>query len=207
MLTDAQPGGSSNFSNTKVSLALVVEVGVIVILAAWITHRKRRTLRASTFAEPPRIHGRRHQNRLGVYLLESIPVVKYSARPPSNDQEQATDISDSAVYACPLRSEAPTIAAYPEATEIARAEGYNTEMIVENRRTPDYNIKVPKEADISQNQGRSGLGRRREPLSCSVCTENFIENEDIRILPCGHMHHQRCIDPWLLGFAATCPLW
>jgi hypothetical protein len=46
-----------------------------------------------------------------------------------------------------------------------------------------------------------------KPRECSVCTENFSESEDVRVLPCGHIYHQHCVDPWLLDFAGTCPLW
>lgn len=43
--------------------------------------------------------------------------------------------------------------------------------------------------------------------SCSICTEDFVDGDDIRRLPCDHIYHPRCIDPWLSGFAVTCPLW
>jgi hypothetical protein len=45
------------------------------------------------------------------------------------------------------------------------------------------------------------------PASCSICTEDFLHGENIRLLPCTHIYHRRCIDPWLLDFAGTCPLW
>ena len=48
---------------------------------------------------------------------------------------------------------------------------------------------------------------RDQPLTCSICTEDFGENDDIRVLPCSHIYHRYCIDPWLLGFGGTCPLW
>lgn len=43
--------------------------------------------------------------------------------------------------------------------------------------------------------------------SCSICTEDFVDGDDVRRLPCDHIFHPRCIDPWLSGFAVTCPLW
>jgi hypothetical protein len=46
-----------------------------------------------------------------------------------------------------------------------------------------------------------------DPLSCSVCTDDFVESEKVRILPCGHIYHQHCIDPWLLERSGTCPMW
>ena len=44
-------------------------------------------------------------------------------------------------------------------------------------------------------------------LACSVCTDDFIKGQDIRILPCNHKFHPECIDPWLLNVSGTCPLW
>ncbi|KAK3393512.1 hypothetical protein B0H63DRAFT_458386 [Podospora didyma] len=29
---------------------------------------------------------------------------------------------------------------------------------------------------------------------------------DVRKLPCRHLFHPICIDPWLLDFSVTCPL-
>ncbi len=46
-----------------------------------------------------------------------------------------------------------------------------------------------------------------EPQGCSVCTEAFVEGEKLRKLPCDHLFHPSCIDPWLLERAVTCPLW
>ena len=44
-------------------------------------------------------------------------------------------------------------------------------------------------------------------LACSVCTDDFVHGQDIRVLPCNHQFHPECIDPWLLNVSGTCPLW
>lgn len=46
-----------------------------------------------------------------------------------------------------------------------------------------------------------------ESVSCPVCTDDFVKGEKVRILPCGHIYHQDCIDPWLFERSGTCPLW
>ncbi|OBT51818.1 hypothetical protein VE04_08036 [Pseudogymnoascus sp. 24MN13] len=43
-------------------------------------------------------------------------------------------------------------------------------------------------------------------VECSICTEDFVNSEDIRVLPCNHKFHPTCIDPWLLNISGTCPL-
>ncbi|KAH7037051.1 uncharacterized protein B0I36DRAFT_380354 [Microdochium trichocladiopsis] len=42
--------------------------------------------------------------------------------------------------------------------------------------------------------------------SCSICTEDLIEGEHVRRLPCTHIFHPPCIDHWLRERAPTCPL-
>lgn len=51
------------------------------------------------------------------------------------------------------------------------------------------------------------LQARSSGHECSICLNVFIEDEDIRILPCNHKFHAVCIDPWLLNISGTCPLW
>ncbi|KAE9378691.1 hypothetical protein N431DRAFT_499467 [Stipitochalara longipes BDJ] len=66
--------------------------------------------------------------------------------------------------------------------------------------------------DVPNRESRSGIdsgtrpGSGNEALACSVCTEDFVEKEKVRILPCRHIYHQHCIDPWLFQMAGTCPL-
>ncbi|KAG8097143.1 hypothetical protein GUJ93_ZPchr0013g35000 [Zizania palustris] len=44
------------------------------------------------------------------------------------------------------------------------------------------------------------------PLECAVCLTEFVDSDELRVLPaCCHVFHVECIDPWLAG-AVTCPL-
>ena len=37
-----------------------------------------------------------------------------------------------------------------------------------------------------------------EPDTCTICIEDFEEGEQvIKLTPCTHMFHQKCINPWL----------
>ncbi|ODN03504.1 E3 ubiquitin-protein ligase RNF13 [Orchesella cincta] len=40
---------------------------------------------------------------------------------------------------------------------------------------------------------------------CSICLETFIVHDRVRILPCSHVFHQACLDPWLLKHRRKCP--
>ncbi|XP_038620342.1 E3 ubiquitin-protein ligase RNF149 isoform X1 [Tachyglossus aculeatus] len=41
--------------------------------------------------------------------------------------------------------------------------------------------------------------------NCAVCIENYKPKDVVRILPCKHIFHRTCIDPWLLDHR-TCPM-
>ncbi|KAJ1799474.1 hypothetical protein LPJ59_001807 [Coemansia sp. RSA 2399] len=36
------------------------------------------------------------------------------------------------------------------------------------------------------------------PPSCVICLEAYIVDDNVRVLPCGHVFHDQCIIPWLL---------
>lgn len=40
---------------------------------------------------------------------------------------------------------------------------------------------------------------------CTVCLEEFVEGDEVRILPCKHSFHRACVDSWLEA-QITCPL-
>ncbi|XP_016415782.1 RING finger protein 148-like [Sinocyclocheilus rhinocerous] len=44
-----------------------------------------------------------------------------------------------------------------------------------------------------------------EEVSCVVCTDPFKHNEQVTVLPCRHLYHKKCIEPWLLEHP-TCPM-
>eukprot|EP00038_Savillea_parva_P008872 m.179727 g.179727 ORF g.179727 m.179727 type:complete len:563 (+) comp14841_c0_seq1:250-1938(+) len=48
-------------------------------------------------------------------------------------------------------------------------------------------------------------GADDEENVCSICLEQFEQQEEVRILRCDHYFHVDCIDPWLLS-RANCPL-
>uniref|UniRef100_A0A3P9NY34 RING-type domain-containing protein n=1 Tax=Poecilia reticulata TaxID=8081 RepID=A0A3P9NY34_POERE len=41
---------------------------------------------------------------------------------------------------------------------------------------------------------------------CVVCLEDFVNEELLMGLPCGHAFHQQCIVVWLAGGKHWCPL-
>lgn len=76
--------------------------------------------------------------------------------------------------------------------------------------TEDASIAVPvatmhtsaSNTDVTNADGTDDSGN----LGCSICTEDFTQGEEVRVLPCNHKFHPDCVDPWLLNVSGTCPL-
>mmetsp|Transcript_19551 Transcript_19551/g.23449 ORF Transcript_19551/g.23449 Transcript_19551/m.23449 type:complete len:277 (-) Transcript_19551:34-864(-) len=41
---------------------------------------------------------------------------------------------------------------------------------------------------------------------CAICFEEYLSEEFLRVLPCGHRYHIECIDRWLKSKSIFCPL-
>lgn len=40
---------------------------------------------------------------------------------------------------------------------------------------------------------------------CAVCLVSFVDSEEVRRLPCFHLFHTGCVDPWLKKHKRVCP--
>jgi hypothetical protein len=66
---------------------------------------------------------------------------------------------------------------------------------------------VPAVGAAAPTESKDETTKQEDGLGCSICTEDFVKGEDVRVLPCNHKYHPECVDPWLLNVSGTCPLW
>ncbi|KAJ1967162.1 hypothetical protein IWQ62_002031 [Dispira parvispora] len=45
-----------------------------------------------------------------------------------------------------------------------------------------------------------------EPEECAICLEDYVDEDEIRILPCYHQFHTACVDVWLTTRKRCCPI-
>lgn len=168
---------------------------LIIITGALKAHRHPETY------GPRNVLGRPRQSRargIARAMLDTIPIVKFGGRDAGKPadvelQQSAPETTINAGMQSALHAEPNHVAANPEG---GRSVG-TTEFIGIGAATP---VTAASAATNDVPSGEEGLG-------CSICTDDFEQGQDIRVLPCNHKFHPACVDPWLLNVSGTCPLW
>lgn len=151
---------------------------------------------------PRRVIGRPRQSRargIARAMLETLPIVKFGDLEEDKGPERRGDVElantagpHSATAVDPERPEHTGDHVATSTSDGAAAAG------------PDV---VTTEAASGSAHNKDGQDATNDGLACSVCTDDFLKGQDIRVLPCKHKFHPECIDPWLLNVSGTCPLW
>ena len=181
------------YSITGIITALFL---IIIIVGAIRAHRHPERY------GPRRVIGRVRQGRakgLARAMLETLPIVKFGDKEEDDKPVgQGRDV---------------------ELADARKDAAGGTENHEDGASTSIADGRAESGPDIVTTEAAAGSAQRTETavtgvgdnadngLACSVCTDDFIKGQDIRVLPCKHKFHPECIDPWLLNVSGTCPLW
>ena len=150
---------------------------------------------------PRNIIGRSRQTRakgIARAMLESLPIVKFGEH--SEDTNKAAP-SERDIELGQDRASGTEIAAASDAERGIQADGEHQS---------SESVPGPETVLTEEAQGITGgpaEDNAENGLACSVCTDDFVKGQNLRVLPCNHKFHPECIDPWLLNVSGTCPLW
>lgn len=215
MATATQAGSPPGDDKDKIAIAMAILGMVIVIIIIVVRYMNRVQHVAAVNPVVQRIQQRREEElsrkEMRRTLLASLQVVRYSKKLPTNEQlghKVQVSTRDSHSSRRQLQTSMNRGKIRVISTESRPATGVDngkSETMANNFNTHDDTIRTTPDEDTLR--GRDQPRSRDEPAVCSVCTEDFAERERVRILHCGHIYHQRCIDPWFLDFGSTCPLW
>lgn len=196
-----QPGSTASDNNKAIlSVGVIGVIVAIIAIAVWSAHRIRPPIVVPLSVRNQRMREEELQRKeMDHFILESIPAIRYTAQIPLSEQT-VSGAHDPAANTT-QRGEKSTTDGKNAPTRKAGSTLMAKEM-VNNVKTFD-NKTLDDEGSPNADTSRS----KEESASCSVCREDFVENDTVRILPCDHMYHQSCIDPWVLGSRKTCPLW
>ena len=181
------------YSITGIITALFL---IIIIVGAIRAHRHPERY------GPRRVIGRARQGRakgLARAMLETLPIVKFGDKEEDDKnvvQGRDIELANASKNAAPI-------------TENHGDEAGTSNTAAPADSGPDI---VRTEAAADSEQPAEGIAagsgdNADNGLACSVCTDDFVKGQDIRVLPCKHKFHPECIDPWLLNVSGTCPLW
>lgn len=186
-------------SRTRVSIGLSIVVVVLVILFAYIAHRLKPKMPTYDFTTYTRTREGQSQKDIESRILDTMPVIRYDSTFQRNKPRAAVNTPGLAKSA-PPRTRIPVIGRLKAATTFAnvrRREEYNDERTARDLPLSASGSELPLERLTRMEQ---------EIENCSICTEDLEQGQNVRILPCSHIYHRRCIDPWLLSSSGTCPL-
>ncbi|KAK0732655.1 hypothetical protein B0T21DRAFT_349640 [Apiosordaria backusii] len=210
-----------NGNNSAVAMSILYSItGLITLLFLVIIATG--AIRAHRYPERygPRsgYGGRPRQSRakgLARAVLETLPIVKFGDPAPAKP-DPALELESQTSRSSPEPGIGTRLSAIPEEPKTPKtpktpakrqSEALGTVLESEDDApgaTPA--VAVPKDAKADGDGIRDGKRISEEHLGCSICTEDFLVGEDVRVLPCDHKFHPPCIDPWLINVSGTCPL-
>lgn len=71
-----------------------------------------------------------------------------------------------------------------------------------------YNIvgRVAGEHTLIDNDYKDLTEKIKEQCECTICCEDYEDDDRVIILPCDHIFHNNCIIPWIQNSSTKCPI-
>lgn len=183
------------YSITGIITALFL---VIIVVGAVRAHRHPERY------GPRHVIGRPRQSRakgIARAMLETLPIVKFGDK----DDKPITSARDVELEGAE-EAQGAGGAHQNESPPVRESGGsvHNDEANTEPELVKTETVDGTNESEQRKTEDGTNADNG---LACSVCTDDFVKGQDIRVLPCDHKFHPECIDPWLLNVSGTCPLW
>ena len=154
--------------------------------------------------------GRPRQSRargLARAMLETIPIVKFGDQDDANrDVSGKLDVEMAAGHDGNDANDSPEANNQTSAGDDTVHGGLNERNVADPVKDNE-GADVPPTAATTEATPPDAASAHIGSLGCSICTDDFIKGQDIRVLPCNHKFHPECVDPWLVNVSGTCPLW
>ncbi|CAO1630727.1 unnamed protein product [Sympodiomycopsis kandeliae] len=92
----------------------------------------------------------------------------------------------------------------------------NAERVAQPMETASYSVDEPVESTsqdkskMPSHDEKQQVGHAEDEglqITCPICTDDFVDGDEVRVLPCSgrHHYHSACIDEWMAGHS-VCPL-
>ena len=200
--SDGEQGGNSAVAMSILySITALITLLFLVIIATG-------AIRAHRYPERygPRegLGGRPRQSRakgLARAVLDTLPIVKFE-----NSQKRQNPVKDPErdheLQSIPVDRELETNPNPPPLMTPPTNQAKDSESACDVAPDNDFGPTM-----TPASQGPDASSSAENDLGCSICTEDFLVGEDVRLLPCSHKFHPQCVDPWLINVSGTCPLW
>jgi hypothetical protein len=148
----------------------------------------------ATLARRPR---RSRARGIAQVVLDTIPLVKFN-----NDDDGV----DAARCDVEMIANGPASEHSPSRYESIASVGQATRLYEPELATTEEPSKQPTTLAAGR-ESKTDAAPDEGNVSCPICTDDFVKGQDLRVLTCNHQFHPECIDPWLVNFSGTCPLW
>lgn len=207
---EGSPGSNSFGHSPTTAVAMIILYSITgIITALFLIIIIVGAVRAHRHPErygPRNIIGRARQSRargIARAMLDTLPIVKFGEREGDKPAQSAQSAHDVELGQMNGTQPAPV-----DTSEQRRSTENPVVTGAQQQESPEAVTtetatgvgKAEEGAASTENNAENGL-------ACSVCVDDFVKGQDIRVLPCNHRFHPDCIDPWLLNVSGTCPLW